>query len=71
MQYDMNEILRLARSPAGQQLVALLQRNGGEELEKALSNASAGNYDAARQSISSLLRAPEVQAILKQLEETK
>lgn len=71
MQYDMSDILRLAQSPAGQQLIALLQKTGGTDLQNAVSKASAGDYAQARQSLSSLLSNPEVQALLKQLEETK
>ena len=71
MQYDMSEIFRLAQSPAGQQLVSLLQRTGGKELQNAVNNASSGNYEQAMQALSSLLANPEAQALLKQLEERK
>lgn len=71
MQYDMTELMRLAQSPAGQQLIALLQRSGGTKLQSAVSSASAGNYDAAREALSSLLSTAEAQALLKQLEDSK
>lgn len=71
MQYDMSEIMRLAQSPAGQQLMALLQRSGGKEMEEAVSKASAGDLESAKKSISSLLSSPEAQKLLKQLGETK
>lgn len=71
MQYDMSELLRLAQSPAGQQLIALLQRTGGKELQSAVMKASSGDYEQAKQSLSSLLANPEAQALLKQLEEQK
>lgn len=66
---DMSYLWKLARSPAGQQLLALLQQNGGSELQSAVSQASAGNYDQARQTLSALLSNPEAQKLLKQLEE--
>lgn len=71
MQYDMSELLRLAQSPAGQQLIALLQRSGGNTLQNAVAKASSGDYAQAKQAISSLLENPEVQALLKQLEDIK
>lgn len=71
MQYDMSEILRLAQSPAGQQLVSLLQRTGGTQLQNAVAMASGGDYEQAKQALSSLLASPEAQALLKQLEEGK
>ncbi|MEE0109299.1 MAG: hypothetical protein UEP57_00190 [Oscillospiraceae bacterium] len=68
---DMSELLRLAQSPAGQQLMALLQQSGGRELESAVAKASAGDYTQAKQALSSLLSTPEAQALLKQLEGRK
>lgn len=68
MQYDMSDILRLAQSPAGQKLIALLQHTGGSELQNAVAQASAGDYEQVKQSLSSLLANPEAQALLKQLE---
>ncbi len=67
---DMSYLMKLARSPAGQQLLALLQQNGGSDLQSAVSQASAGNYDQAKLTLSSLLSTPEAQALLKKLEET-
>ena len=66
----MSYLMKLARSPAGQQLLALIQQNGGSDLQSAVSQASAGNYDQAKQTLSSLLSTPEAQALLKKLEET-
>lgn len=71
MQYNMSEILRLAQSPAGQQLIALLQRNAGDHLQSAVAKASAGDYEQAKQALSSLLEDPEAQTLLKQLEDAK
>lgn len=69
MEYDMSRLLRLAQSPAGQQLMALLQKQGGTDLENALSQASQGNYRQAKDSLSSLLSGQEAKKLLKQLEE--
>ena len=65
---DLNYLLKLARSDAGQQLLSLLQANGGEQLQSAVAQASGGNFDQAKQSLSALLSTPEAQALLKQLE---
>ena len=61
------EIMRLANSPAGQQLIRLLQKNGGEELKAAISKASGGDYIQAKQAISGLMDSPEVKQLLEQL----
>lgn len=69
MQYDLSELMRLAQSPAGQQLIALLQQNGGNHLQTAVEKAGSGDFGQAKQILSSLLSDPEAQALLKQLED--
>lgn len=64
---NMSELLRLAQSPAGRQLMALLQQNGGDELQTAMAKAASGDYSMAKQALSGLLSSPEAQALLKQL----
>lgn len=68
---DMGELIRLARTPAGQKLIAFLQRQGGSGLQRAISSAAAGDYAHAREILSQLLSAPEAQALLKELEDQK
>lgn len=65
---DMQQLLRLAQSPAGQQLIAALKRTGGDELEKAAALASGGNMEQAQRSLASTLNTPEIQKLLQQLE---
>ncbi len=67
--FSMQEALRLAKSPAGQQLLALLQKNGGDDLKKAMNQAASGNYDHAKTLISNLLSSSDAQKLLSQLEE--
>ncbi|MBQ3192390.1 MAG: hypothetical protein IJB59_02340 [Oscillospiraceae bacterium] len=69
MQYDLSELMRLARSPAGQQLIALLQERGGTALQDAAQMASSGNLDGAKQILSSLLAQEDARTLLKKLEE--
>lgn len=66
---DLSELLRLAQSPAGQQLIALLQQSGGDALQTAVEKVSAGDYTQAKKAMSSLLSSPEAQKLLKKLEE--
>lgn len=67
--FSMQEALRLAKSPAGQQLLALLQQSGGDNLKKAMNQAASGNYDQAKNLISSLLSSSEAQKLISQLED--
>ena len=61
------EALRLASTPAGQQLLALLQKNGGTELQDAMNQAATGNYDQAKKALASLMADPEAKKLLDQL----
>lgn len=63
----MQEAMKLAATPAGQQLAKLLQENGGDELRQAMASAAAGNYDHAKQAIAALLNDPQAKKLLEQL----
>lgn len=64
---DYSELLRLAQSPAGQQLLAALQQSQGEQLNTAMVKAAMGDYSQAKKAITDFLSTPEAQALLKQL----
>ena len=65
---DMSEWIRLAQTPAGQRLIALLQKQGGPQLQQAIASAAGGDYNRAKHILSELLSAPEAQALLGELE---
>ena len=69
MQPDMEQLLRLARSPEGQQLMQLLQKKGPQVLSAAAAQAGAGDTAQAGLTLSPLLRDPEVKKILDALGE--
>ena len=66
--FSMQEALRLAKSDAGQQLLAHLHRTDGDRLQQAMDQAAAGNYEQVMLTLSSLLASDEVKALIKQLE---
>lgn len=61
------EAMKLAQSPAGQQLIGLLQQTGGNDLQSAMEKAAAGDYSQAKQAIQALMQNPEAQKLLKQM----
>lgn len=65
---SMSDLMKLAQSPAGQQLLAMLRSSNDGALENAVSQASAGNMAEAKNTLSALLSSPQAQALLKQLE---
>ncbi len=68
MEYDMRRIMELARSPAGQQLMALLQQADQGKLRSAAGMASGGDLEGAKNQLAGLLESPQLQALLKQME---
>ena len=66
-EFSMQDIMRLAQSPAGRQLFALLQQQNSPALQQAISSATAGDYQSAKEMLSTLLNTPEAQSLLKQL----
>lgn len=65
--FSMQEAMKLAQSDAGKQLYALLQQTQGEQLQNAMDQAAAGDYDQVKKTMSTLLSSPEAKALLKQL----
>lgn len=64
---DMKEIMRMAVSPAGQQLIQMLRNNPDPALRSAMDQAAAGNYYEAQKVLSRFLSTPEAQSLLRQL----
>ena len=64
---SMQEVLRMAASPAGQQLIAMLRKQSGSDFQAAMSSAASGDYTQAKQAIEKLMADPQAQKLLKQL----
>lgn len=65
--FSMEEVMRLAKSPAGQQLIAMLKKQDNTKLEQAAAQAKTGDYSQASQTLSTMLSSPEAQRLLKEL----
>lgn len=65
--FSMEEVMRLAKSPAGQQLLAMLQQGDSAKLEQAVQQAKTGDYTQAGQTLNGLLSSPEAQKLMKEL----
>ena len=65
--FSKEDILRMASSPAGQQLLALLRQGDNAALAMAIAQAKAGNMAQAGQTISTMLSSPEAQKLIKEL----
>ena len=65
--FSMEDVMRLAKSPAGQQLLAMLQQSDRQALEQAVAQAKTGDYAQAGQTLQSALSSPEAQKLMKEL----
>ena len=65
--FSMQDVMRMAATPAGQQLIALLRQQGGSELQDAMSSAAAGDYTKIKQALDVMMKDPQAQKLLKQL----
>ena len=61
--FSMDDVKKFAESPAGRQLISLLQHSDGE----AVRQAQAGNYEAAMKRLSGFLATEEAKQLLKNL----
>ena len=67
---DMNQLMKLAASPAGQKLLSMLQNDTTIDLKKLAQSASSGNLSAAKDQLSGFFASEEANALLKELEKT-
>lgn len=67
--FSMQEALRLAKSPAGQQLLAMLKQGNSDQLQQVVHKASAGDLAGATQTLNAMLSSQEAQALLRQMED--
>lgn len=63
---SVEQAMAFAASPAGKQLIALLQSKSGADFGKAQAHAAVGNMEAAKQELSVLLADPKIKELLKQ-----
>ena len=65
--FSIQEAQRLANTSEGQALMRLLQEKDNTALEKAMADASTGNFKDAGKTLSSLLSSPEIRQLIRQL----
>lgn len=65
---DLAALLKIAQSPVGQKLLAMLQSSDPSALNSIASAASSGNLEGAKEHLSRMLSSGEAQELLQQLE---
>lgn len=64
---SLEDIQKIAASPAGQKLIQTLQQTKSTELQQAAEKAAAGDFLSAKQALATLLQDPQVKNFLDQL----
>lgn len=63
----LQQVLKLAQSPAGQKLMAMLQSADQQTLSKARQQAADGDYATAKDTLSSMLHSAQMQQIIQEM----
>ena len=59
------QAVAFAQSESGRQLLNMLQRSHGAQLKAAMEQASSGNYEAVKKTLSTLMQDPETRKMLE------
>ena len=62
---SIEQAMSFAASPAGQQLIAMLEKQNASQISKAQKLAESGNMEDAKKVLSSLLADPGIKEMLK------
>jgi hypothetical protein len=65
---SMEDARRLAQTEPGQRLISHLQSQNPRQLQAAMAQASAGDYEQLKKTLAAFMDTPEAQALLRQLE---
>ena len=65
--FSIQDAMKLAQTPAGQQLINMLRQQDSPELRTAIDRAASGDYASAKNALSALLDNPEIKNLLGQL----
>ena len=66
--FSIEEAKRMAQSAAGKQLLSILQAQKPQKMQAAMKQASSGDIEQLKETLGAFMATPEVQSLLKQLE---
>lgn len=69
--FSVQEAMRLAKTPAGQQLLAILKQEKGDKLQAIIRLAQEGNMQAAGNALQDVLSSSNAQNLIKEMEENR
>ena len=69
-EFSMEDAMRLAKSPAGQQLLAMLRSQESSHLQQLMQQIKNGDYQSAGSALSSMLSSEKAKELMRQLEDS-
>lgn len=63
----LHQAMDMAKTPAGQALIALLQKSGGKALEEAMAAAAAGDPTRASKLLQGMMADPEARRLFREM----
>lgn len=64
---DYAQLLKIANSPAGQELISLVQKNKDAQFEQAMQQAQDGDFSQAKDVLQKMLSTPEAQELVRKI----
>ena len=66
---SVEEAMRMAQTPAGQQFLHALKQSEPGKLNQLMADAAKGDYSGMQKSLTELMRNPELQELLRKMQE--
>lgn len=64
---NLSELMKIANSAAGKELLSLVQKNKDAQFDEAMHQAQSGDFSQAQEIISKILSTPEAEALMKKI----
>ena len=64
---NLSELMKIANSAAGQELLSLVQNKKDEKFDEAMQQSQSGDFSQAQEIISKILSTPEAEALMKKI----
>lgn len=65
--FSMQDAMRLANSPAGKELLALLKESSDGTVEQARKQAEHGDFEQVKKTLAEVMKNPNVQKLLEEM----
>ena len=65
--FSMQDAARLMKTPAGQQLIEMIQKADSEKIKQAVAKFQAGDAEGAKQALGQLLNDPAARKLMEQM----